>query len=210
MADSEAQRHAYSGAGRAGLRRTDAEARAWLRSRYGIEPVDGFAAMLDVGDGVTGGPRISGYMERHTPGEWLLRLAATRGLTWQTQRVPATSCAQVAFVLALGFGNGAALPQPSGAWQVYVNDRPAVAIRLVNHGQIWRSGACWLAFSANRVETAEPFGSLCLSSILPQESLAAFGPALLAVPTTWLEIGQPARLRIEPLVSRPSARCSAR
>ena len=206
MSSHDAQVHAYSGEGRMGLRRTDAEVRAWLRSRYDIEPVDGFAAMVDAGDGVAGGPRISGYMERHTPGEWLLRLSATRGMAWQTQKVPATSCTRVAFVLALGFGNGAALPQPSGAWQVFVNDRPAVAIRLVNHGQVWRSGECWLAFSANRVEAAAPFSSLCLSSVLTQESLAAFGPALLAVPTAWLEPGHPARLRIEPLVSVPSAR----
>ena len=196
--------HAYD---RSGSRRAlEADVRTWLRTRYGVEPVAGFAALLDLGDGVSGGPRISGFMERHTVGEWLLRLSATKGMTWQTQKVPATSCAQVGFVLGLGFGNGSPLPQPSGAWQLSVNDRPAVALRLVNHGQLWRQGECWLAFAANRVETAEPFGSLCLSSILTQESQAAFGPALLAVPTAWLEPGQPARLRLEPCRQTPSLR----
>jgi len=187
-------------------RRTDPEIRAWLRDRYGIEPVDGFAAMAEPGEALAGGPRISGFMERHTPGEWLLPLSAAHGMAWQTQKVPATSCSRVAFVLSLGFGNGSPLPQPSGAWQVLVNDRPAVAIRMATYGQLWRQGECWLAFSANRVEAAEPFGSLCLSSTIRQESLAAFGPALLAVPTAWLEPGSPARIRVVPAIPVPSTR----
>jgi hypothetical protein len=201
---SPAWQHAYDGS--AQQRRTDAEIRAWLRSRYGVEPVDGFTTMTETGDAVSGGPRIAGFMERHTLGEWLLPLSASKGMVWQTQKVPATSCDRIAFVLSLGFGNGSPLPQPSGAWQVFVNDRLAVTLRMVTHGQLWRQGECWLAFAANRVEAAEPFGSLCLSSAIRQESLAAFGPALLAVPAAWVETGSPAHIRVVPVARVPSTR----
>lgn len=196
--------HAYDAG--SPLRRTDADVRGWLRERYRVEPVDGFAEMLDPGDAAAGGPRISGCMERHTLGEWLLSLSAARGMTWRTRPVPATDCPRVGFLLALGFGNGSPLPQPSGAWQVLVNDRPAVVFRMATYGQLWRQGDCWLAFSANRVEAAEPFGGLCLSSIIREESLAAFGPALLAVPSEWVEPGSPARIRVAPAAAVPSAR----
>lgn len=188
------------------VRALDTEVRACLRRELGVETVLGFQRLLDAGDALRGGERIAGFMERHTPEEWLLRLSADRGMRWQTHPVPATDCGTVAFALALGFGNGSPLPQPSGCWQIFVNDRPAVSVRLANYGQVWREGDCWLAFSANRVEAAEPFGSLCLSSLLREESLAAFGPALLAVPSDWVAGGGPAEIRVEPRGPMPSTR----
>ncbi len=70
-------------------------------------------------------------------------------LTWQTAPVPAHSQGQVAFVLAVGFGNGSPLPQPSGRWDIYVEGRLAVSVRVVKHSQLWRSDECSFAFAAN-------------------------------------------------------------
>ncbi|MBT7166186.1 MAG: DUF3604 domain-containing protein [Victivallales bacterium] len=186
---------AYSGDGRA--RRTQPEIKQLIESRLAATLVLGLGEMGDTGDARCAGDRISGYAERHTYGEWLLPLSAKRGMRWQTQAVPESTRGKVAFYLSLAFGNGSPLPQPSGQFDVFVNDRLAVSCRVVNHSQIWRGEECVLAFAANRLESAAPFGSLTLSSIIRDEAFATFGPALLVVPSDWVSPGAPTELRVE-------------
>ena len=173
------------------------EITAYIEEQIKATPVTGLQEVLEVGDARAGADRTSNFQEMHDRREWLLPLSAKKGILLQTGQVPATNCDQVAFVLSLGFGNGSPLPQPSGQWDVLVNDRPAVTVRMVNHRQLWRQGACSLAFDAKRVECAEPYAGLTLSSLITHEMLAAFGPAFLVVPTAWLEVGRPAQIRIE-------------
>lgn len=195
---------AYDGPGMERI--LEADIKAGLSARLRATIVDGFQEMVDAGEAICGGQRISGFMERHTYGEWLLRLSASRGMRWRTRPVPAGDRDHVLFFLALGFGNGSALPQPSGAWEIWVNDHHAVTVRVVNHDQLWRRGDCSLAFCANRIEAAPLFGSLCLSSIITQESLAAFGPAFLRVPASWVPAGAPAEILVRPVSTVPSER----
>ena len=169
-----------------------------LGERTGSTPVIGFSAIEDLGDAVAGGERVAGFMETHDHREWIVPLAARRGLTWKTAPVPAGCRDHVTFLLSIGFGNGSPLPQPSGSWDLFVNGRFALAVRVVKHSQLWRGEECTLAFAANRIEAAEPGGSLCLSSVLTAESFAAFGPALLTVPASWGPAGAPALLRVAP------------
>ena len=77
---------------------------------------------------------------------------------------------------------------------------------MVNHSQVWQSGESSFAFAANRLEAAEPFGSLCLSSLIRDESFATFGPAFLTVPASWVQPGAPAVIRVEPRGEYPSTR----
>jgi hypothetical protein len=120
--------------------------------------------------------------------------------------VPQALQPKVSFVLSVGFGNGSPLPQPSGQWDVFVNDRAAISICTVNHTQLWRNERCSFAFSANRIEAAVPYGSLCLSSLIRDESVAAFGPAFLTVPSFWVKPGEKAMIRVEPHSDVPSTR----
>lgn len=182
------------GAGR--VSRTELE--RYIAERTGSAVVLGFSEMTDAGGATVGGERIAGFMETHERDEWILPLRAKRGLSWKTAVVPGTDLDRVSFLLSTGFGNGSPLPQPSGQWDIYCNERFALSVRVVKHSQLWRGRECTFAFAANRIEAAEPFGSLCLSSALTRESFAAFGPALLTVPTAWLEPGQAATIRIEP------------
>ena len=173
------------------------EIRDHVARRVGSSLVNGFAAMVDPGGARGPGDRVAGFMETHDRREWTLALSAAEGMTWQTQAVPEATCRAVSFVLSVGFGNGSPLPQPSGAWAIHVNGRHACSVRVVKHSQLWRGGAsCSFAFAANRIEAAEPFGSLTLSSIIRDESFAAFGPALLTVPAEWLTPGSPATIRV--------------
>ena len=187
--------NAYSGEGLA--RRLPAEIKGWMESELGASVVLGLGEMGETGDARCAGPRISGFGERHTFGEWLLPLSAKRGMAWKTQPVPAATKGKVVFALSLGFGNGSPLPQPSGQFDVFVNDRLAVSCRVVNHSQVWRGADCTLAFAANRLESAPPFASLTLSSLIHDEAFATFGPALLIVPSDWVVAGAPATIRVE-------------
>ncbi|MHB1001585.1 MAG: DUF3604 domain-containing protein [Armatimonadota bacterium] len=168
--------------------------------------VYGFSEILETGDAIVGGERVAGFMETHDRREWYYPLSATHGLSWNTQPVPATSLPYVSFLFSTGFGNGSPLPQPSGSWDVYVNDRHAVSIRVVKHSQLWHGDQCSLAFAANRIESAEPFGSISLSSVITDESFAAFGPALLTVPSSWLQLGTKAQIRVESRAEAESKR----
>jgi hypothetical protein len=195
---------AYSGEGSA--RRSAADVKAWLEAELDATVVLGLGEMDDSGDARCAGPRISGYGERHTYGEWLLPLTAKRGMVWHTQPVPNAPRGKVAFALSLAFGNGSPLPQPSGQFDVFVNGRLAVSCRVVNHSQVWRDSECVLAFAANRLESAEPFGSLTLSSLIRDEAFATFGPALLVVPSEWVEPGATAEIAVEAVCPVESAR----
>ena len=187
-------------------RALDEDIRDYIRAETGSTAVYGLGKILRIGGAVAGGPRIAGFMEQHDEREWYLRLDAASPFLWETEPVPDDPAERVSFVLAMGLGNGSPLPQPSGRWDVYVNDRFAVSIRVAKHSQLWRGPEASLAFAANRIESAPPFGSLCLSSHLTEESFAAFGPALLTVPTEWLAPGKPATIRVEAKCHAPSTR----
>lgn len=192
--------------GPGGRRAIDNEIRAHLAERIGATPLFGLRDVLDAGDARTGEARMSGFRERGDFREWLLPLTAEKGLTWETEAVPDHPLDEVAFFLSAGFGNGSPLPQPSGQWDLFVNDRYAISFRVVNHSQLWREGPCRLAFAANRVEAAEPFGSLTLSDLITDEAFATFGPAILTVPTSWVVPGRPATLRAVPKADVASTR----
>ncbi|NQT92701.1 MAG: hypothetical protein HQ559_08065, partial [Lentisphaerae bacterium] len=168
--------------------------------------VVGFGEMLDAEAAVGAEDRVSGFGEGYDRREWLLRLDAPKGMSWRTDPAPADRLSRVSFLLNLGFGNGSPLPQPSGQWDIFVNDRAAVSVRVVNHSILWRSGKCSLAFAANRIETAAPYESLCLSSLIRDEAFAAFGPGLLTVPSAWLNGEGGAVIRVEPVSTVPSTR----
>ena len=158
--------------------------------------IEGFADLISAGDAVSGGARIAGFMETWDNREWYLPLSSRAGLKWRTELVGAPDRSTVTFILAIGFGNGAPLPQPSGQWDIFVNGRYAISVRVVKHTQVWRNDNCALAFAAHRIESADPGGALTLSSVLIGESFAAFGPALLTVPSGWLEASSAAEISV--------------
>lgn len=196
--------HPFFGPG--GSRAGEPEIEARIAKELGTTAVCGFETIIDPGDAVTDDKRMSDFRERGDFTEWVLPLSGKKGLTWKTADVPASTLSRVSFYLAVGFGNGSPLPQPSGQWNVFVNDRLAVSIRVVNHDQLWRGDECSFAFGASRLENAEPFQSLTLSNLITNEAFATFGPAFLTVPVSWLEPGRPARIRLEPVADTDSTR----
>ena len=178
-------------------RATVEDVQAYAQQEIGGTLVHGFSEIVDEGDSTVGGARIAGYLASNDHREWYLSLGAKRPLIWKTMETPKETGEFVLFTLAMGFGNGSPLPQPSGSWDIYLNEKHAVSVRVVKHSQLWRGEHCSLGFAAKRIEAAEPFGSLCLGSALQQESFAAFGPAILKVPAEWVRGDDKATIRIE-------------
>lgn len=192
--------------GQENRRAIEPEIKDFIRSKINSEPVYGLEDIVNIGDAVFNEERFAGFWATGDCREWLLRLDAKKPLSWKTSPIPETNLPRISFILGTGFGNGSPLPQPSGQWDIFVNDRFAVSVRVVKHSQLWKNGECSFAFSANRIETAQPFGSLTLSSIIQNESSAAFGPAFLTVPTSWVDPGTPAIIRLEAKSDVPSTR----
>ncbi len=182
------------------------EISALYEQRNNSTLINGFSELLDIGNAIENTERVSGYLEALDRREWLISLKAEKPLRWKTDVVKNLNTATVTFALNMGLGNGSPLPQPTSAWKISVNGRHALSIRGVNHSQLWRHNECSMAFAANRIETALPFQSMCLSSIITNESMAAFGPGLLKVPTAWLETGKAAEICIEPETKVDSTR----
>ncbi len=167
----------------------------YIAEKLKCQAVEGFAEMLSCG-GITGGERVATFAEGK-PREWFLPLSADEPMVWKTAAVGESSLEKVGFVIGMGFGNGSPLPQQSGQWDIYVNDRLAISVRVVKHSQLWRGEECSLAFAAHRIESAQPWGSLHLSDVLTTESFAAFGPAMLTVPRSWLTTGKQAVITVK-------------
>ncbi len=159
--------------------------------------VSGFETMQNAGEAEFSNDRICGFMETADRRQWLLRLSSKKGVIWRSAKIPSANQDHVSFLLNIGFGNGDPLPQPSGQWDIYVNDRFTISIRMVNHSQLWQNDHCRFAFTANRIETAPPFSALTLGSLVQNESLAVFGPAILKVPREYVSSGKQAAIRIE-------------
>lgn len=159
--------------------------------------VNGFSCIANMDGARAGSGKIAGFMETIDLRDWYLPLKEGCAIEWMSEPIPKTNLGRIGFLFSTGFGNGSPLPQPSGKWNIYVNGKYVISIRLVKHSQKWTEGECSIAFTANRIETAEPFGSICLSSIVTNESFAAFGPAILVIPMKWLKEGEPAHIRIE-------------
>lgn len=177
---------------------TEEELRGYAAQKHEITLVNGLENVLERGGAIHNGDRVAGFMETHDVQEWVLPLSASDPLVWETGRIPDTPEKSVGFVVSMGFGNGNQLPQPSGQWDVWVNEREVCSIRVVKHSQAWDEGNRGIFFTANRIEAAEPGGGLTLSSVIRDESFAAFGPAIIDVPTAWLQTGESAEIRVEP------------
>ncbi len=203
-----------------GRRRSLAEITAWALSEYGVVLSGGFAQLVGAQGARASTGRIATFFEYPAPraAAWYAAQTGATQIVWQTEpvAVPATSSASHAvFVWAMGIGNGSALPQPSGQFDLYCNDRLAASFRVVKHSETWSTPASTAAepvdtarfhFRVRRLETAAPGTGLILDDVLREEAFAAFGLGFLRVPLAWVRRGQPAILRLVPRNPVPSTR----
>ncbi|MCL2099484.1 MAG: DUF3604 domain-containing protein [Oscillospiraceae bacterium] len=142
--------------------------------------------------------RPAGFMEAHISTEYKLALNTKKPLILISDAVKLNGAGKVCFALSVGFGNGSPLPQPSGRYNIYVNDTFCVSVRNVNYSFYWRGeNGGEFAFSMRRCETAPPYTGMTLSPLIQNEGQAAFGIGLLTANAELIQDGQPAKITIE-------------
>lgn len=135
---------------------------------------------------------------------WYVRATGGGRLIWRTEPAPDRVDARDAvFVFAMGLGEGSSLPQPSGRFDLYVNDEQALSFRVTTEPETWRAGDAAFHFAPHRVEVGN---ALHLDAHLTDESKAAFGLGFLRLPARMLVPGHAVRLEVVPRFRQPSRR----
>ena len=134
----------------------------------GAALIRGFGKISDPGDAEIGTERIAGFMETHIKEEYRISQNAKSPLIFETDIVKTDQLAYTAFIFSMGFGNGSPLPQPSGAFEIYVNDVYCVSVRKINSSYYWKGDncECEFVFCMRRLETARPYESMQLSAMI--------------------------------------------
>jgi hypothetical protein len=190
-----------------GRRRTMEEAARWVEQTYGYTLVNGCQTVLAAAGVQHNTRRVASFGE-FTPYEaWYLNQAATGGyLRWATAPVPAGNAPDVVFLLSIGLGNGSALPQPTGRFDLFVDESFVASLRVVKNSETWQTTAGTVHYDMHRLETAPPGQSLILDAVLREESFASFGLLFVRVPRARLHAGQAATITVRAFNRAPSTR----
>ncbi len=178
-----------------GRRRTMDEAVRFVEQTYGCTLVNGFDRIMEMtGNAVHNPKRVASFGE-FTPYEaWYV---SNGSLRWETAPVPATSAPYVVFMLSVGLGNGSALPQPTGRFDLLLNGERVAQLRVVKHSETWETGDALVHYDVKRLETAAPGQALILDAVLREESFASFGLLLVRIPRERVPVG-PAVFEVRP------------
>ncbi len=186
-------------------RRTEGEIRAEARARYGVELVAGVERVLESSRAVCNRDWVASFTDARMA--WYVHLDGEGELQWLSARVPdPVEAEHVCFVLGIGFGNGSPLPQPTGQFDLYLNEEPLLSLCVTKEDRRWRGEGATLFYKVKRLEVAAPGQSLCLDAHIEREGMASFGIGLLRVPREAVVRGEPARFRVVPRCGQPSQR----
>ncbi|MFH0965927.1 MAG: hypothetical protein V2A58_18160, partial [Planctomycetota bacterium] len=121
-------------------------------------------------------------------------------LAWETHCVPEDARGRdCVLVFSMGMGNGSPIPQPSGEFDLFVNDEKALSLRVVKHSETWRGrDGITLFYHVGRLHAAPLDGVICLDPHLSAESFASFGTAYLRIPAGLVTPGKPIALAVVP------------
>ena len=204
-----------------GGRRDEGEIRAAAREAHGAALVNGLDQVTEAppaGRPVACRPAWRAAL----PGgdAWRVRLRDGERLGWVTYPVPSPLDARSAVVVfAVAMGNGSPLPQPTGHFELLLDDETLLSFRIVKHPEVWRRGDASLCLDVRRLDAAKPGHAVHLGGVregetregeAPAEPLAdafgAFGYALLRLPADRVKPGLPLRLAIVARCPVPSER----
>ena len=189
-----------------GHRLSSDEIKKLVLSEFGYALICGFSKEQDPGSARENRKRFSGFMDAPTLTEYAISMNAEKPLSVETDIVELNGAQKAAFWFSMGFGNGSPLPQPSGQYNIYVNDVFCLAVRNVNYSFYWVGENSEFAFSMRRSETAPPYTGMTLSPLIENEGQAVFGIGLLVVDKSLVSDGQTARITIEPVCNYESSR----
>ncbi|MBM4083049.1 MAG: DUF3604 domain-containing protein, partial [Planctomycetes bacterium] len=170
-------------------------------------------------DLVTGVAQVAEYSQATRCREWVASFTDSRCgyyahqngsdfIQWETAPIPSgTGAKDVVFVFSMGTGYGSPLPQPSGQFDLLLNNtEPLISFRVTKESLTWRKGDVAFHYWVKRLQAAPPNVVLCLDSHIQQESMASYGIGFLKIPKSRLKEGQRAILRVAPKNRQTSKR----
>lgn len=167
-----------------------------IRKTHGVAIVDGFAKAL---------PEESNARAQHWPiashlhvkEAWSIDHLKYTHFTWLTQPVP-DDCGShdIVFVFPLAMGYGVGYPEPSGWFELSVNNEMVMKFREVKYPELWTQGDSALYFDVRRVQVAPDGMGLYLDPWSKGSRMVSTGICLLKVPNRYLVPGREAKLTI--------------
>ena len=182
-----------------GRRRSMDETVQFIEESYGCTLVNGFERIIAADGARHNTERVASFGEFAPYEAWYANQSGTASLRWATAPVPATGAADVLFLLSIGLGNGSALPQPTGQFDLLVNGEQVASLRVVKHHETWVTDAATVHYDVHRLETAPPGLALILDDVLREESFASFGMLLIKMPRSRFAPGQAAEIAVRPV-----------
>jgi hypothetical protein len=171
-----------------------AEWQSLLQERLAVTCLVGFEGS-DGGEVLGGSARPWGHC--WVNGSVRTTLDATDGFTTWTEVLPAQLGPRgVVLLFRLAFGNGASLPQQSGAFRLDVNGRPALRVTTVRGRQCWHGDEVKLLFVPEVSRASRMGEALVLDPQLSQETWAIEGTALLWLGPGRVETNRPVNLHV--------------
>ena len=186
------------------------EPRQHILDQLGVWVLEGCTGVdTDLGARAVQGYIVSARHMRLHDVAWRIDKSGGNWVQWLTSPIlddlPPESCVVFVFGMAMGIGNP--MPQESGTFRLYVNDKPLVTFRMVKHTEVWHSSDASFCYQVKKVLAAPPYHGLSIDPATLQESTASYGLGLLRLPVNSLPPGGPVRLRVEAgtgLTERPT------
>ena len=178
-----------------------------VRQRTGIHLLAGFDRFVETRRAVSYESVVPIASASHLADAHLIRQEPGAELTWETARVAhPVDGTDIVVIFPMAMGNGSPLPQPSGQFDLYLNDRRLLGFTLTKDSQRWQGEGCSLYFDVRQIRTTAFGASLTLDEKLRDEAVFVDGVVLLSVAPGLLSPGQPARLRVVSVQRQPSRR----
>src|SRR5690625_369451 len=118
-------------------------------------------------------------------------------IEWQTAVAPYdTPRNGVVFAFPIAFGNGSPFPQPTGQFDLYINDDHITSFTIDKRSRRWSGSRGTLIFEAQWTKATAFGNSFNLDEQIINESQYSDGYALIHCPRHTIPEGRPSRIRI--------------
>ena len=123
---------------------------------------------------------------------------------WDSGSVYSMDKPHVVFIFEMAMGNGVAYPQPTGQFDLYLNDSKLISFTVVKQSQIWeKAGVCFL-FHKKKKKAGKLGETFTLDEWIQSDNMVVSGLGYLRVPTELLKGEKTTRFKVVP-VNRESS-----
>jgi hypothetical protein len=120
-------------------------------------------------------------------------------IEFETNPVRSLDKPHVTFLLELAMGNGAAYPQPTGQFDIFLNNEKLLSFTVVKYSTLWETDRARFLFEVKKKKTGALGNALNLDEWITSDNTVVNGLGYLRVPSELMG-GEPvARIRVIPV-----------